>query len=333
MIGMLKNNIILSIVIPIYNKEKYLRMCLDSLVRQKFDSSVEIIMINDGSTDRSLEICREYEKYNNFRLFSTENRGVSAARNYGLDNSVGKYIAWVDPDDYVSNNWYKEIKQYIFKDFDIIFFDNYYVDGIKNIKDSFGNGTSYIDYNVWINKLNSGEIKSHLWSKVIKKKFWEKVRFPLNLSFGEDFYVLPRVTRKCKKIIYINKCLYYYVKQKDSITNNKTKEFDNMILEIELCNNRFNYLLKEFKLKPIGVIDANLKFMWKYLTAEYYLKKKYSNQYNESLIYIRKKSFIYICNIKIPIKRKLKLVLLTLGITECIANLFAKVYHRLYIFA
>lgn len=98
----------ISIIIPIYNTEKYLRRCLDSIVAQTY-KDFECIIVDDGSTDGSGKICDEYvAKDNRFKVFHKKNGGVSSARNLGLDNAKGEYIAFCDADDYVKENWLSE---------------------------------------------------------------------------------------------------------------------------------------------------------------------------------------------------------------------------------
>ena len=97
----------ISVIIPVYNVEKYLRICLESILNQNF-KGYEIILINDGSTDNSLNICREYEKkYSNIIVINEENSGPSAARNKGLEYAKGKYISFIDSDDELLPNYFK----------------------------------------------------------------------------------------------------------------------------------------------------------------------------------------------------------------------------------
>ena len=96
-----------SVIIPVYNSEKTLKRCLDSLLEQRWED-VEVILINDGSSDRSGEIIRAYSnRYPNIRTVTQENSGVSAARNRGLDEAKGTYITFVDSDDYVSDDYFR----------------------------------------------------------------------------------------------------------------------------------------------------------------------------------------------------------------------------------
>lgn len=125
-----------SIIVPVYNVEKYLRDCVDSLVNQTIDKSkMEILLINDGSTDSSLEICREYEsQYPNLvKVFSKENEGLSATRNFGIKHAQGKYLMYIDSDDYFSLETVKNVTE---------FFDEVYdeVDLVTYFEQPYGNG-------------------------------------------------------------------------------------------------------------------------------------------------------------------------------------------------
>ena len=105
------NDILLSVIVPVYNCEKYLDECLASLTRQGLNANeYEVLVVNDGSTDKSEKIALSYcEKYHNFYLLNQENQGVSAARNKGLESARGKYIAFVDSDDFVADNLYLSV--------------------------------------------------------------------------------------------------------------------------------------------------------------------------------------------------------------------------------
>lgn len=99
----------ISVIVPVYNVEKYLSRCIESILSQTF-TDFELLLIDDGSTDRSGEICDEYAKKDTrIRVFHTKNRGVSAARNLGLDNAKGEWISFVDSDDWVENDYLKSL--------------------------------------------------------------------------------------------------------------------------------------------------------------------------------------------------------------------------------
>ena len=111
----------LSIIIPVYNNEKDLDKCLTSILNQNIDD-LEIVVVNDGSTDNSEKVIKKYqEKYDNiFKYYFKENTGVADTRNYGLDKAEGKYIMFVDADDYLDTSLYKNVKKYMDVDTDLI---------------------------------------------------------------------------------------------------------------------------------------------------------------------------------------------------------------------
>ena len=111
-----------SVIVPIYNAEKYLRDCLDSLLMQSMpQSDLEVLLINDGSDDSSGEICKEYCMLNdNFKYFSKENEGLSATRNYGLKMAKGKYIAYCDSDDKYASNTLENVCKFFDEHYDEI---------------------------------------------------------------------------------------------------------------------------------------------------------------------------------------------------------------------
>ena len=131
---------LLSIILPIYNMEEYLTKCLDSILRQGLDDTeYEVILVNDGSTDSSQKICEEYiASHQNFRLINQKNGGVARARNTGINASTGKFIAFLDPDDYLLDNGLKiAFRKYADRDdIDVIhFYSSYYFWDVKPIID------------------------------------------------------------------------------------------------------------------------------------------------------------------------------------------------------
>ena len=111
-----------SVIVPVYNVENYLRRCIDSLVSQTIDKKdMEVVLVDDGSTDESPAICDEYaERYNYIRAFHIENNGVSNARNFGMDKAQGKFIMFLDSDDYLSKNSVGSIARFFNKNYDSV---------------------------------------------------------------------------------------------------------------------------------------------------------------------------------------------------------------------
>ena len=179
-----------SVIIPVYNAKETLRRCLDSLVRQQF-SDYELLLINDGSTDGSDAICREYANtYSCVRYFVKENGGVSSARNLGLEQAEGEYILFVDSDDYVSADYFVSLSSALKNDTaDLLMFGYSNFGGVSTEWDT---GEFYEDSEIGIAERVSSTVQqylfSSLWSKVFKKQIIEQynMRFGSDLAIGED---------------------------------------------------------------------------------------------------------------------------------------------------
>lgn len=238
----------ISVIIPAYNAELYIERCLNSLVNQTINVPYEIIVINDGSKDNTEGKILDYlEKYpQQMKYFSKSNGGQSSARNMGLDKAEGRYIAFVDSDDYVEPDYLAhlyELCQENGADISMCAMNRCYGDnGEGNIFDS-GFQESFLSKNI-------AEIlkKSSFapWNKLYRSELWKGVRFPEGMTY-EDFAIVPQVLYKAGFIAYQHKILYhYYVNTKSTIVGMKlAKKTDRnifkayMILEkSELINQR-----------------------------------------------------------------------------------------------
>ena len=224
----------ISIIIAVYNVEKYLARCLQSVIRQKGDD-IEIIIVDDGSSDNSLKICKTYQKKDNrIKIVHKKNGGLSSARNYGFIKSTGEYIWHIDGDDYIGENSVDVIKKYINK-YDILCFSFYNVvnDKITKARDPrfyFNEEEKYIlSY-------------SFAWNKVFKRNLFDKDSFPENNHYN-DIGIISSLISKTKKIKFIDDYLYYYVHRSSSITY--TRKFH--LEEYLICMERvYNALYKEY---------------------------------------------------------------------------------------
>lgn len=215
----------ISIIIPVYNVEKYISKCLDSIVNQTY-RNIEVIVVNDGSTDKSGLICDEYAKrYNSIRVFHKKNGGVSSARNLGIDYSSGEYIAFVDPDDYIDKNMYEKLYNSIRKYNSEIAISSFAY--IKNGKED-PQDTSNIE--VIYNKSEAIESYfnntypfnySFLCNKLFKKGLFDGVRLNTKILVQEDTEVMIKIYDKSKRISYIGQPLYFYELRNGSVTSNK----------------------------------------------------------------------------------------------------------------
>lgn len=213
----------LSVIIPVYNNENDLERCFNSILNQNIND-LEIIVVNDGSTDNSDKIIQEYEKnHQEIKYFKKENTGVADSRNYGIEKASGKYIMFLDADDYLDIALYKNIKKYIDEDIDLIKYKIQIVDKDENTIELVQGAT--------FEKTNGEEGFSELYSTdvlldspcayIIKKEIFEKndLKFKVGTEH-EDFGLIPFVIIFAKTMVSINFYGYYYVQTDNSITRN-----------------------------------------------------------------------------------------------------------------
>jgi glycosyltransferase involved in cell wall biosynthesis len=210
-----------SFIVPVYNTEKYLKKCLDSLVNQTY-KDFEIIVVNDGSTDKSSNIISKYQKkYKNIIVIDKENEGLSMARNRGVQKSSGKYIIFVDSDDYVSNKLLEEVDKKI-DDSDILRFqiateDEEYTKINEYHEEGFESMCGYDAFKY----LSLYHFVEPAWCYVIRKNYYIENKFSFkNGVYHEDFGLIPYVIYKARKVKSIDFIGYYYIQRNGSIMNN-----------------------------------------------------------------------------------------------------------------
>lgn len=209
---------IISIIVPIYNAESYLKSCLDSVLSQTFNN-FEVLMVNDGSTDNSANICQAYaERDSRFRYFEKENGGLSDARNYGLDRVQGTYITFLDADDFLFDNYLEKLYQASrLSDSDILIggycrFDGsdfyFYNDHFKS--ESLISFTSAQAIQVLDSMLDVPFLTfSTAWGKLFKRDLFNELRFPYG-KYAEDQFLIWKLYMKADKIHVFNNASYVY---------------------------------------------------------------------------------------------------------------------------
>lgn len=214
----------ISVIIPVYNADKWLHRCVDSILAQRF-TDFEVLLVDDGSTDSSGAICDEYATIDSrVRVFHKPNGGVSSSRNYGLERAVGQWITYVDSDDWIEYNYLEFlITKAIKTDSDIVFSDfwfdypeskviGYVYDwskqGIKGLKE-------YISSS-W----------NCLWGSLQRKKLYDenKLKLPLAINYCEDFHLMVKLCFFAKTISKVPLSLYHYRQQESSIIHNLNKK-------------------------------------------------------------------------------------------------------------
>jgi glycosyltransferase involved in cell wall biosynthesis len=280
-----------SVIIPVYNVEKYLNECLDSVCNQTLEN-IEIICVNDGSSDKSLEILNEYSKSDNrIRIITQMNQGLAASRNNGLKYASGKYVYFLDSDDYIELDALENLlNNAVSNDSDVVLFKFQNVDDNRNlhkrgiefkIDKIFGD----IDYDNFT--FTYKDAKRHVLNsafsaclKLYKKEFISPFEFPVGLNF-EDVPVHVKVMLNAERISFVPEFLYYYRSNPDSILNSSANGFDifeiiDMVEEYLKENDYYDELENEFIFFKIAQI---LVYMDSEKSEEYFqkTKKEFSN--------------------------------------------------------
>lgn len=270
-----KFNYKVSVIIPIYNVEEYLRDCLDSLLKQTINmNDVEILLINDGSSDNSLNICKEYALFNsNIKLFTQENAGVSAARNIGIKNAQGRYIMFLDADDNYTPGTLEAVTNFFEKHDKEVNIVAY-----KRVEILNGQPTSDNYRYRYLKEAGIYSLKEYPFlcittlSIAVKNMGEENILFNTKYNFGEDTDYIDRLLLKNDKIGYCPNGQYNYTMQRDGGAVNlsnfssilqKIEQFENVLFESDAPSEYFqavvfsdlNWLLRTNRLFPVHLSE------------------------------------------------------------------------------
>lgn len=222
---------LISVVIPVYNVEKYIRRCLASIISQTY-KDLEIILVDDGSTDRSGEICDEIAQIDGrIQVIHKDNGGLSSARNVGKRAATGEFIAFVDSDDFVHPAMYELMLAVLLESgSDIAISDIFYIDedDIKGFPVSLGDEIP--DTYICIEKddlmqqmVERDVVTVVQWNKLFKRCVLDGIEYPEG-RYHEDVYVIHKQLYNCKKAAYLDARLYYYVQRKGSIMHAESEK-------------------------------------------------------------------------------------------------------------
>ena len=214
----------ISVVIPIYNVEKYIDKCINSVLNQSY-RNLEIILVDDGSPDRCGEICDNYAKNDaRIKVIHKENGGLSDARNKGIECANGKYIAFIDSDDFIHPQMFEILyHNIVLEDADIS------VCNFLEVQDGDDTTVPYlnirnIDREVYIGSYIMEQLEYHnistvvAWNKIYRMELFQEIRYPKG-KLHEDEFVIHRILHCCRKSVYTTEKLYYYLQRKGSITD------------------------------------------------------------------------------------------------------------------
>jgi glycosyltransferase involved in cell wall biosynthesis len=318
---------LISVIVPIYNVELYLERCVNSLINQTLQE-IEIILVNDGSTDNSEKIMLELTtKDNRIKAFTKINGGLSDARNFGIQHSLGDFLAFVDSDDWIDENMLKKM-------YELAFLNNCEV-VICNLQKVNEHGIAFRKLEQMQLKQNEivdlkedfssfGEISWFACNKIFKRKLFDTIEFTKSLHF-EDIATIPRLVLKSKKIGFCQEYFYQYFEREGSITRNFTKKGLDMfkaiqIVETEFQNSDFKSNREEWR--RFLILNGFYSFLAyvaqvkdKKLKNEMYLEFTNFISINKisKLEIIEYKRFNYNYLLSLPIKKKVYYLLTLIG--------------------
>lgn len=226
-----KNKILFSIIVPVYNTGKYIKKCLESLMKA-IDIDCEVIIVNDGSTDNSEKIIKEFmeklpEEYKDKFIYTfKENKGLADTKNVGISKARGEFISVVDSDDYISDDFYTIARRYIKEGYQTIIYDLYIEyeatkDNEKNYLNNYVARAFRDDKEYFKTGILCGAMQGSSCNKIIKKSLYEPYEFPTNKEY-EDTAVTPFILMDTDKIKYVPYPLYHYLQREKSIVASNT---------------------------------------------------------------------------------------------------------------
>lgn len=266
-----------SVIVPVYNTSKYLEKCIDSLINQTL-KEIEIIVINDGSTDTSDTIMQKYLSNKKIKYFKRTNHGIGETRNFGIEKASGEYLTFVDSDDYVDTNTYLDAYNYVKKNnLDLLIWNYYQVyedkNNIQKIDIPYDNITNMKKDSTLLFNINYAP-----WNKLFKKEIFNKYKFPK--CKYEDFAILPYILCEANNIGKLNNYYnYYLIRGKSETTTVDKKIFD--ILDI--LDKHYCYFVQEGYLKTSY---EEIEYYFVKILTMYIIKQKYQINYKDAIHFI-----------------------------------------------
>lgn len=286
----------ISIIIPCYNAEKTIKRCLESVISQTY-KNIEIVIINDGSIDKTDSIIKKYINDNRIKYYNRSNHGIGKTRNFGIKEATGEYITFLDSDDYLPNDAIDNLYKLAQKNKLDLVVSDYYVDN-KNIKSE--KIKSFPITNVKNNPNLIFDINLAPWNKLYKKELIENIKFEENLKYEDAPFVIESII-KAKKIGKLDKETYYYVVNPNSETTIRDERIFDIfkILDIigRLVENK-KELTEVYKTLCIRIIcnyniqqryQKKIKTANRFINKGFYYMKKVDPKYKHS-VYFKNRS-------------------------------------------
>lgn len=222
-----------SVIVPVYNGEEYIEKCINSILSQTYDN-IELIIVNDGSTDKTNKIISRYKNNQKVKLIEQENIGISQTRNIGLREVSGEYVMFCDADDWLEENAIEQAVLHI-EDYDLVRFNNYVANSNNALKmtnhdDVYADVSKEVTVNNMLKAILKSKTRIHLWNFIFKTSIIKenKITFDEELIWREDIIFTLEYILASTKIKIVPDCLYYYYNNPNSITNNLEQSIKNL---------------------------------------------------------------------------------------------------------
>ncbi|WP_086313933.1 hypothetical protein A5821_001482 [Enterococcus sp. 7F3_DIV0205] len=304
----------ISIIVPVYNVERYLRKCVDSILNQTF-TDIEVILVDDGSTDSSGEICDEYVLQDQrVQVIHKENGGLSDARNTGIESARGEYLGFVDSDDYIALDMYELLFNNIQKEAADLAICGIY-DVYEN-KEPLKKTQEYmvLDKVAAMKLILEAKIVSvHAVNKLYKKNIFDQIRYPVGM-ITEDAAVILSILENTKKVVIDTQQKYYYYHRANSISSNRFSKKD--LDTIQVWKENESYIEKHY---PELAYVAHTRVCWAYFTVlDKMMNSKIADEdkqkQKEIVSFLRDNFSFVIKNIYFTRNRKISMVALRIAV-------------------
>jgi len=307
-------NDLISVVVPVYNVEKTLERCIESIQNQTYQN-IEILLINDGSKDSSLKICEKYAKKDKrIHVFSKENGGLSSARNMGIDNMKGKYVTFVDSDDYIDPVMIEELYKLLKSKPSIsmaicpchvVRKQHQEIKKVENPQIIYYTNLELCDK---IQSFISGGVGEVAWGKLYDVALFENTRYTEGM-INEDVAIIHELYYNCNKAVFTSQPYYYYcVYDTNSIMRSKysIKKLDLLkALEkrMEFYQGKNEYLLNKTRKEYCNAIGANYYLVKRYIKDSQEIQKTLKEKYNQTYRQLDKSTLSFSYKIRLFIAR------------------------------
>lgn len=305
---------LISVIVPAYNVEKFIGKCIDSILRQSF-KDFEVLLIDDGAKDSTPEICDACAKKDSrIKVYHKENGGLSDARNYGIDRMQGKYVTFIDSDDYVDSGYFEYLYGLITQEEDV----QIAICGKKSVREDENASPDPETFHEIITgeravqKMLCGHGSGHsAWGKLYSANLWKTVRYPKGKIY-EDYATTYRVMALVDKAAWGNAAMYFYVQHIESIMHQKCSR--RSLSLVDIADEETEFIVKKWPaLKQEALarkVTSELKCLQNILNA----KNEEFDDYKQKIVEdVRRHKGELLASKKVALKTKIKIIALLLG--------------------